>query len=130
MALVDEVIVPLILTGFMQGEPEPERWTESLHNINMKSPAQRLSSVHDDMPLAYVDLETIEYQPPRQPDCQETIVWFKLQPDDNAGIPISYALGNGCDDLIDARTPAPWDGQVSAKLSFRVHVSISLKGIL
>ena len=95
-----------------------------MHNINMQTPAQDV--VH----ITYEDLETIEYQPQRLSDCPRTTVYFQLHRDDREGISISSALGNGCDDLIGARIPAPWGAHVHAKLALRIHVSIPLNVIL
>ena len=89
-----------------------------MHNINMQTPAQDV--VH----ITYEDLETIEYQPQRLSDCPRTTVYFQLHRDDREGISISSALGNGCDALVGANNPAPWDENVSAKLSLRLQVSI------
>ena len=119
----------LFLTGSLQRKFNTERGPNTPYNINMQSPAQVSRYVHDGMPIAYVDLETIDHRPQYQWGERMT-VWFKLHPNDNEGIPISYALGNGCDDLIGARIPAPWDAHVHAKLALRIHVSIPLNVIL
>ena len=103
---------------------------KALCSLNVHEARQESRPESCDMPITYVDVDTVEYQPPRQSDLRGTTVWFQLHRSDDAGIPISYALRNGCDELIGARTPAPWDERVSAKLSLRLQVRILLKVIL
>ena len=95
-----------------------------MHNITMQTPA------HDVVHITYEDLGSIEYQPPRQTDSVERTVHFRLESNDTDGILLSSALEGGCNALIGATNPAPWDERVSAKFSLRLHVSRSAPRLL
>ena len=116
----------LICIGPVQQKFDSEHRTESLRKVNIQASGQESHTESTDIDITYEDLEGVEYQPPRQADCCKTTVYFQLQPNNYEGIPVSCALGNQRNALLNANNPAPWgDDGVSAKLSLRLHVSIS-----
>ena len=96
----------------------------------MQEPRQESYPEFDIVHITYEDLGSVEYQPPRQTDSVERTVHFRLESNDTDGILLSSALEGGCNALIGATNPAPWDERVSAKFSLRLHVSKSAPRLL